>query len=268
MTDKIRLLSWNILEGFHRLQSEDPDRPLDEARLSAARTVIADLKPDILALNEALWCREINGRFVDYAALLGFEHIVCDTYDGEWGNAILSRLPIAKSGRFRIHNRGGVKATIKIGGRQITVATYHPHPSRYPENKAADYRKMVAVEGPLIVCGDFNAINPADAPDRETLLKAFSTFSEKPGPDLDRFLIGGKVVFAVLESLGLHDAIPMDGRHPTIPTRLISKNTDSSMRIDHILVNDQVKVVSGEVVRHPSTDLASDHYPVMVDFAI
>jgi endonuclease/exonuclease/phosphatase (EEP) superfamily protein YafD len=40
------------------------------------------------------------------------------------------------------------------------------------------------------------------------------------------------------------------------------------MRIDHILANDGLQIVSGGVVHSAASDRASDHYPVMVEFTI
>ena len=40
------------------------------------------------------------------------------------------------------------------------------------------------------------------------------------------------------------------------------------MRIDHILANDGIEVVAGEVVHSTATNLASDHHPVVLEFLI
>lgn len=260
-----RLVVWNILEGFHQAGTSIPD----DARIAAARAVLADLAPDVLVLNEALWCEPHGGRHVDYAGLLGFRWSAASLYDGAWGNAVLSRLPIAASSRFRIYNRGGLRADVVTPGGTVRVATYHPHPSRLPANKAADFLALVSGwDGPLIACGDFNAINPDDAPDRAALHRAFGRFSARPAQDADRFVDGGAAVFPALSGAGLADAVPTAGRRHTIPTDLASRDKASAMRIDHVLANRLVAVSGGEVVRHPAAEAASDHYPVLIDFAV
>jgi endonuclease/exonuclease/phosphatase family metal-dependent hydrolase len=77
------------------------------------------------------------------------------------GNAILSQHPITRSQELNIYNRGGLIAVLATPLGALTVASYHPHPLRRPENKADAFAAMVAaLAGPLLVCGDFNAISP------------------------------------------------------------------------------------------------------------
>lgn len=231
--------------------------------------VVSTLAPDILVLNEALFCRLHAGKNVDYAGLFAFPYETAALYDGAWGNAILSRYPIARSTEFRIYNRGGLVAVIDTPEGRLTVASYHPHPHRYPENKALDFTRLVAgVTGPLIVCGDLNCISPEDAVDREQLIAAFRSFSSDAERAVDQFIDRGNLVFAELGKLGLRDAIPSVGRRYSIPTDLINPDKRSGIRIDHVLVNDAIEVVTGEVVHSPASNQASDHHPVVVEFRV
>ena len=73
MLRPLRLVSFNILEGFRPLQGGGAEhRHLDRQRAEAARSVVGDLDPDILVLNEALFCRTHAGATIDYAGLFGF----------------------------------------------------------------------------------------------------------------------------------------------------------------------------------------------------
>ena len=113
MPKSLRLVSFNILEGLRPLRGTEAERrQLDRQRAEAAKQVVAGLDPDILVLNEALFCREHAGVAVDYAGLFGFPYEAAALYDGAWGNAILSRYPIARSQELRIYNRGGLTAVI------------------------------------------------------------------------------------------------------------------------------------------------------------
>jgi endonuclease/exonuclease/phosphatase family metal-dependent hydrolase len=266
----LRLVSYNILEGFRPLPSGKADRRgVDRARVDAARAVIGALDPDILVLNEALFCRQFSGRCVDYGAMLGFPHQAAALYDEAWGNAILSRHAIVHSQQMRIYNRGGLRAVIATQSGEVTVASYHPHPRRMPAHKAADFRRLIAdVSGPLIVCGDLNGISPEDAIDRAALIAAFGAFTNEPEAAVDRFIESGRLVFGALNALGLRDAVPLPGRRFTMPTDLINLDKGSAMRIDHILANEEISIAGGEVVHSAASNRASDHHPVMVEFTI
>lgn len=265
----LRLMSWNLLEGAHRLTQNPQDPPsLDAPRMAAAQALVRALAPQVLVLNEALWCQPFEGYQSDYASLLGFAHAQGQLYDGCWGNVILSAWPLTVINTLTLYNRGGLVVRVDSPHGPLQVATYHPHPSRYPHHKADDFSRLVDAADPnlpLVVCGDFNAISPDDRPDRAKLAEAFSLFSEQPEVDSARFVDGGEAVFPALLQRGLRDAIPMDNRRASMPTRLISQETDGGMRIDHAWVNSHVAVLQGWVSRDPRVDLASDHYPVVVD---
>lgn len=266
----ISILSWNILEGGHDPTTTKTASPtLDQARQDLLVEQVKDTDPDIVVFNEALWCRPSEGRHVPYAQQFGYPHFICDTYDGPWGNIIMSRYPIIDQRRFRIHNRGGLVAHVQTPGGRMVVATYHPHPSRYPAHKARDFRNLLwNVDGPIAVCGDFNAISPEDAPDEIALALAFAAFSEHPATSCARFTEGGRMVFDRLAKMGFSDAIPPQGRLPTMPTDMRSLDKAGAMRIDHIWINQGLRTVEGCVLRHPRLEHASDHYPVWARLAI
>ena len=98
------------------------------------------------------------------------------------------------------------------------------------------------------------------------MVDAFGRFSETPSETLDRFIESGERVFKRLSEFGLKDAVPVSGRRYSIPTNLITTNKDSAIRIDHVLANEEIIVVGGEVVHSCHSNKASDHHPVMVDF--
>jgi len=270
MRTSLRLVSFNILEGFRPISPATSERRLlDRDRVDAARAVIAGLSPDILVLNEALFCRQYAGQAVDYGQLFDFPFQSAALYDDAWGNAILSRCPIVKSQEMRIYNRGGIVATIATPEGQLCVASYHPHPARYPENKALDFSRLVeGVTGPIIVCGDLNCISPEDRVERAQLVEAFRSFSPNPEAAVDQFIESGKQVFSALGKLGLKDAVPPSGRRYSIPTDFISLDKSSAMRIDHVLANDAIQIIDGEVVQNAASNRASDHHPVLVEFQI
>jgi len=269
MLPTLRLVSYNLLEGLRTLTPEDVfPRPLDPARVEAARQAVSDLDPDILVLNEALFSRPFAGEFTDFAQLFGYPHHAAALYDGAWGNAILSRHPISSAHEMRAaDDRGGLVATLDVPGGRLAVATYHPHPQRKPAHKAADYLKLLSgLAGPIIVCGDMNCVSPHDAIDRLALLESFRRFSPAAETTLEQFLESGRHVFAALGQIGFADAVPASGRRYSIPTDLISSDKGSGIRIDHILANPGIRATSGAVEHSAASNRASDHHPVRLDF--
>jgi hypothetical protein len=143
----------------------------------------------------------------------------------------LSRYPIIKSREMRIYNRGGIVATIETRDGVLSVASYHPHPGRYPENKALDFGQLVeGLTGSVIVCGDLNCISRDDDIDRTHLIEAFRSFSTNAEAVVDQFLESGKRVFSALGRLGFNDAVPHCGRRYSIPTDLINRDKSSAMQ--------------------------------------
>jgi len=270
MARPLKLVSFNILEGLRpRNEREGERRLLDRQRRAAALALVRELDPDILVLNEALFCRAHAGTAIDYGDLFAFRHQAAALYDGAWGNAILSQHAIARWQELNIYNRGGLIAVLGTPHGPLTVASYHPHPERRPEMKALDFAALVAAtSGPLLLCGDFNAISPEDASDRARLIAAFRHFASEPEQAVDRFIESGRQVFTRLADLGLSDAIPPSGRRYSIPTDLINRDKSSGIRIDHILANAAIEVIAGEVVHSPASNRASDHHPVMLEFRV
>ena len=266
----LRLASYNLLEGLRPMGPGPGERrQLDRERTEAARSVVRELSPEVLVLNEALFCQQYQGHVVDYGRLFGFPYQAAALYDNAWGNAVLSRYPILRSHEMKTEGRGGLVALIDAPIGTFTVASYHPHPSRNPSDKAADFERLVAgLEGPLIVCGDLNCISPADDIDRDALIAAFRRFAREPEATLAQFIESGQQVFGALAKFGLEDAIPLTGRRYSIPTDLISLDKSSGMRIDHILANRAIVVGGGEVVHSAQTNRASDHHPVVLDFHV
>ena len=94
MPSSLRLVTFNILEGFRPLGGDDTERRLlDRQRAEAAKEIVSELAPDILVLNEALFCHLHAGRRVDYAELFAFPYETTALYDGAWGNAHLEPPP-------------------------------------------------------------------------------------------------------------------------------------------------------------------------------
>jgi endonuclease/exonuclease/phosphatase family metal-dependent hydrolase len=49
---------------------------------------------------------------------------------------------------------------------------------------------------------------------------------------------------------------------------MLSTDISSAMRIDYVMVNGGIGIDKGWVIRDPEADIASDHYPIAVDFRL
>ncbi|MEJ0069602.1 MAG: endonuclease/exonuclease/phosphatase family protein [Pseudomonadota bacterium] len=206
---------------------------------------------------------------VDYGELFDFPYQAAALYDGAWGNAILSRFPIAKSEEMHIYNRSGPDRADRPGP---TAASRSPPIIRIrplSRQQGARFRAHAdRRDRPLILCGDLNCINPDDKIDRSRLVTSFRAFTSNAEIAVDRLIESGRMVFGALGELGLRDAIPPAGRRYSIRPTWPNADKGSGVRIDHILVNAAIEVAAGEVVHSPASNLASDHHPVMIEFRL
>jgi len=273
----ITAMTWNWMEGGLSRPNEKGLREPILARREAARALVKRTRPDVLTLNEALGgSDEIGAHIQCFADILGFKHHVYGAYDGLWGNAILSQWPIVEVRRELIHkdgpqNRGLLAAKIAFPDGEAWVATYHPHPRRAAEKRAKDVRQFISeLSGPAWLSADFNALEPGDPVDVESLVKVHERFMKPQAAreSVERFVVAGELLFdGVFPELGWTPVTPED-RLPTMPTALIRHPGDKGMRIDHIVVGPEIKSARAWVDQAAEADLASDHYPVLARIEI
>lgn len=273
----LRVMSWNFLEGGLGCPDEKGRRAPNPERRAAAQALVARLNPDVLVINEALFGEGRGVQHEDYGRLFGFEHQFARAYDDAcvWGNAILSHRPMLDRSHQMIHragpqNRGMMAVRLATDDGPLWVATYHPHPWRRPDKRAEDVAEFLHdLNGPALLTGDLNAIHPDDAVEVEVLVRAHERFQspEQARRSVERFQQAGVYLF--------HDTLPRLGWRPapmvplaTMPTALVRVGEDSGMRIDHIVVNDRIRVHTAWVEQAAEADRASDHYPVLAEVSI
>lgn len=164
----LRVLTYNIHHG------EGTDGKLDLERLAS---VIADAKPDLVALQEVDRCTQRSGG-VDQPARLGELtklHVVfgkaMDYQGGAYGLAILSRWPVAESQTHSLPADAGVEpravleARVPMGerGAEVRFLVTHLDSKRDPaqrRNQAERIRELFPVaktNEPMLLAGDLNA---------------------------------------------------------------------------------------------------------------
>ena len=165
----VKVMTYNIYGA--RASSGAP------ADLSALAKVINDEKPDLVALQEVDVHTRRTGVTVhqakELASLTGMDWYFTKAIDvegGEYGDAVLSRLPILESRRYALPvapNVSGEFRTVamirvnKDGKSFYFAGTHLDHLAQEDSRllQAATLKKIVSeLDLPLILCGDFNAV--------------------------------------------------------------------------------------------------------------
>jgi endonuclease/exonuclease/phosphatase family metal-dependent hydrolase len=135
--------------------------------LEAVAAAIAATGADVVALQEVNdgQARALAGRLrLNYA----YAPHNAGGYGSWWGNAVLSRFPIAASGVEAVggtggHSRSLVHATLDVQGRPLTVFSIH---TDHRQRGEAAIRRILALArarpAPVLYAGDFN-MTPLDA---------------------------------------------------------------------------------------------------------
>ncbi|MDG4817869.1 endonuclease/exonuclease/phosphatase family protein [Micromonospora sp. WMMD956] len=229
----VRVVAYNIRMGYGLDGRFDPD--------GLAR-VVARERPDVVVLGEMDRGWLLNGghdTLALLAARLRMPYVFAPAADPLWGDAVLSRFPVAAARSERLAPAGaptGAQAlgvTVDVGGgvRLAVVATHlQPPPGQEPVAQAravAGFALRYAAGLPLVVAGDLN------------------TEPGAPG-------------YAEFTRVGLVDALAAARPLPTSPA------DEPREQIDHVLVSAGVRPAGPVAPR----STASDHLPVAVTLAL
>jgi endonuclease/exonuclease/phosphatase family metal-dependent hydrolase len=240
-----RILTYNV----HRCVGVD-------GRLDVARVadVIAALEPDIVALQELDVGRARTGHVDQAHEIARRLDMACHfnaavrVEEEQYGDAILTSYPerLVKAGglpglspRLRLEPRGAVWIAVDIGGVEVQIINTHLGlaPKEQQIQAAAlaglEWLRHADCEGPVILLGDFNAT-------------------------------GASVVYRTLTA-GLGDSrklSPTRRATSTFPSRL------PLLRIDHLFVSPEVRVLDLDAPYSSATRVASDHLPLVMDFEV
>lgn len=162
----LRVVSFNIRAGL-------------SSSLEAVGDVIAQLEPDVVALQEVDVGVARTGK-VDQAAVLaarlGMKRVFAGSIQregGDYGVAMLSRLPITRAERVDLKDRMAweprvaIDASVCVNGQEVRVVTVHA--DMLPWAAAANSRRLARKleersMKPAIIAGDLNATPGEDAP--------------------------------------------------------------------------------------------------------
>ncbi len=203
--------------------------------MDRVRDVIQRFDPDIVVLLEVdeKWIAGLQPIEESYA------HTVLKPQQDNFGIALYSRLPIARSGILYIGDAGvpSLLAMLSCPDGEFRVLATHPLPpisAGYARRRNDQLEKLSAVitrtGSPVLMSGDLNA-SPWSYPFRR-----------------------------LLERTGLKDSSRGRGVQPTWPAFLPL----FLIPIDHVLHSAEIEITGKKI----GPGVGSDHYPVIVDFKV
>lgn len=271
---KVKIMSYNILDGFDRLRDRD--------RMSRFAEWIKKQAPDVLALDEL--CGFTEADLKKLAAAYGHPYVAIVKEEG-YPVGITSNAPLEVMEK-RVEGYGHGLLHCRAYGMDFLATHLNPSDWRTRKREADNivaYIKEKNLEKCLVM-GDLNAHSPFDAEQMETrlqLMKAMVT-SDCERKDSGRNLNNGCFEYSVISTFlaaSLHDTghsyVPGAERY-SYPTRILVSTPKGEAvrqqweRLDYILVSDALRplCVEGMIYHTPETDYLSDHYPVGVTLLI
>lgn len=155
----LRLATYNI----HRCVGGDGR--LDTGRIAH---VISDLAADAVALQEVEMNYAGGGQIAELADRTGMAAVPGPTLpspQGDYGNAVLSRLPVGAVHRLdlsfqRREPRGALDVTLEVPHHQLRLVATHlglrPAERRFQVRQLLDHFRGVPAEIPIVLAGDLN----------------------------------------------------------------------------------------------------------------
>lgn len=236
----LKILSYNVHSCI------GTDRKLDPARIAE---VIARISPDIIGLQELDVGRRRTGgadqaEFIASLLEMRFHfHAALHVAEERYGDAILTTLPMdfVKAGMLpsRGEQRGALWVEVTVGDKQVQVFNTHlglPRRDRV--------QQMTTLLGPGWIG------NPENEGKSQILIGDLNS-------------IGQSTAYKQV-ARRMRDVQLQTGAKPraTFPSRF------PLMRLDHILVSDDIEVLDAQVIADPLARVASDHLPLMATVRI
>lgn len=268
--EKIRVMSYNILNGFDWGKDKDRENRLVEW--------IKERDPEIIGLQEL--CGFNQEKLSALAVRWGHPYAVIVKEDG-YPVGITSKRPIEVKAKL-VGEIGHGMLHVKTYGYDVLVTHLNPH-NAAKRNVEASMVVEYIQKNKLTNCmlmGDMNAHSPYDADYMETHSTALL---RQYGGDQSKNLLGGMFDYSVIShylSVPLIDVcrmyVEVDKRttYPTPVLMEVSKQKQVhkrvSERLDYIFVTPNIMndVVDAFIFNEGAPDYLSDHYPIAIDLCI
>lgn len=241
-------------------------RRYDDRRAKAQIHLLDELKPDVFLMQEARGL-EANGsaRMFELEARIGMRGFLALAPRTGQNIAIFIRDPLrplafeVDDANFH-HTLGSLRVRLPGSETSLTFMSAHlcPNSALVRQREAACLTVQAAPDRLTLLAGDLNSVSPHD-PEPED-------FARLPAHHRTRYLR----VVAQLESAGWVDVAHALGTSdiPTVPTPAYSDAEFATMRCDYLLASRALanSARTCRVIRTATTDMASDHYPVLATF--
>lgn len=231
--------------------------------------VVKKESPDFLVLNEAnTFAKNNNAILKKFAEKTSFSYFeISLSGEKDWHVAIFSKYSLKNIYKLKPLARACIITTIESTYGLISVASFHLTP--YTEDlRQSEINSIISYQKPFkykILMGDMNSLSRNDGYD-ENIIKDFDEIRIK------KFTTDGKLRFDVINKIlaeEYHDSAQQLGknRDVTVPTQSAKGTKHSPMRLDYIFLSKSLSpyLHSYSVVKNELTDIASDHYPVVVN---
>jgi exodeoxyribonuclease III len=256
---KMKFMTYNIRDGA-------------EASLPFVIEIVKRERPDYLTVTEANTFARAQNKILKAVAheigLLNYD--IALSGEGNYHIAVFSTHPFKEVHKVQPLMRACVATTIETQLGRLSIASIHltPHSEdlRLPEiDRIINFQKKYTHR---MLIGDMNALSEHDHYSQEFIrrlnkiqLKKFTTHGHL------RFDVIGKIM-----AVGYHDTALRLGRNNehTVPTAVSNDAAHSTMRLDYIFTSETLLpyLTDYAVVKNDLTELASDHYPVLVNLGL
>lgn len=258
----LRVMTWNIRTGGRD--------GADTGRLDQVIRVIGDQRPDVLALQELQGFRTdgLMGRVAEAVGMLPF--LAREWFGQPVAVLVRPELRVVAAGPVRRpfhHATQRVDIATGAGPLAVLATHFYPYSGGRRLREAGWLAAAVRRDRLALVAGDLNTLDPwTDHADRVARLPVeYRRRHRRPDGLVDTRAV------AALDRAGLVDVFRSVGEGDgwTAPTSRGGGVEFSGMRLDYLFASPALAALARRcvVVRGGETESASDHYPVLAEFA-
>lgn len=263
----MRAMTYNILKGGLGADAATPRTPL-------LLRVLQSAAPDLLVLNECNgFERDQQSGLRAYGQALAMSGHLARASSG-YHVALFTRN--AEVSELAVHAEGfahvALSARVRLGDYRLLLLAAHLDPFS-PQQRLQEARGLLALRARLerpdeeiLLLGDLNALSPRDTPGL-ALMTWSARYRARHGIEAGRV---DTAAVQALERAGLVDLVAeQGGSRPTRPTAMYWKKDVPAQRVDYLFGSPGLvdRLTGAQVIDTETTQAASDHLPVLVDFS-